>query len=483
MLRSFRSRLGWFALLVLVAAAYWATGWLADFSRYDPFARYRTADYLNALGPDVGSRVEGARVKVYSGEDLTLSFRATRVDIRRDRARFTVFDLNDGRVYDKAKPALAFAAGGFVYDTVLNSGSVFGGLTAWNADLVLRTDKAEFDTGRGELRSGAPVTGRYEDGRISAQSVVWAYKEKSGRAEEILWEGSVQDQRSGQVRRLRLRGKTWEVLSNPRRQIFYEAEAVDQDQFVRAKKITWFEEEDRIVAEGDVEYVGPEAILQAPKVVVYRKEERAVATDGVRLIVKPEKEKGKVAPPPAGLPPAEPELPPGLKQPGGGSSQGQANQQEEARRSDNIRKYPIVVTADKVEYWYTEGRRRAEVTGKPKARQDLPGGEWREIAAVRAVYDLEAETLTLLSGAPGAQDVRLRNSAGDDFVAEEVVVSTVEGNETIRGKNVSGVMPIREEEVKRQGTGGGSGGGEPFGALTPSYGQPEKSSALRVYRA
>jgi hypothetical protein len=483
MLRSFRISLGWLALLVVVAGAYWAAGWLAEFSRYDPFARYRTEDYLNALGPDVGSRVEGARLRVYQRKDLILSFRATRVDIRRDRARFTVFDLNDGKAYHEGKPALAFAAGGFVYDTVLNSGTVFGGLTAWNSDLILRTAGAEFDTGRGQIRSAAPVTGRYEDGEISAASLLWAYKSRSGRAEEISWEGNVQDQRTGQLRRIRLRGKTWEVLSNPRRQIFYEAEAVDEDQFVRAKKITWFEDEDRIVAEGSVEYVGPDAILQAPKVVVYRKEERAVATDGVRLVVKPEKEKGKVGPPPAGLPPAEPELPPGLQQPRGGSSQGQKEQQEEARRSDNLRKYPIVVTAEKVEYWYAEGRRRAEVTGSPKARQDLPGGEWREITAVRAAYDLEAETLTLFSGAPGAQDVRLKNSAGDDFVAEEVVISTVEGNETIRGKNVSGVMPIREEEVKKQGSGGGSGGGEPFGTLTPSYGQPEKSSAERVYRA
>ncbi|MER3466043.1 MAG: hypothetical protein C4340_02360, partial [Armatimonadota bacterium] len=60
----------------------------------------------------------------------------------------------------------------------------------------------------------------------------------------------------------------------------------------------------------------------------------------------------------------------------------------------------------------------------------------------------------------GAQEVRLKNSQGDDFVAEEVEISTVEGNESVRGKNVSGVMPVRESEVRGGRGGSGGGGGE-----------------------
>ncbi|MER3466044.1 MAG: hypothetical protein C4340_02365, partial [Armatimonadota bacterium] len=90
--------------------------------------------------------------------------------------------------------------------------------------------------------------------------------------------------------------------------------------------------------------------------------------------MKPEREKGRVGPPPGGLPPAQPVLPPGVQQPPASQEQGQ---EERVRRSDNLRDYPILVTAERIEYWYTEGSRRAQVSGSLKARQELAGGGWR----------------------------------------------------------------------------------------------------------
>lgn len=455
MLRWFRINLRWVLLVALVPGAFWLTGALQRFARYDPFAQYRTGEYLNALGPDVGSRLGETVVRVYEGLDLGVQFVVRRIDVRRDRAQFTVFDIRNGQLYDAGEQRLWFNAGGGVYDSVQNRAEVFGGLSLWNREVFFRTDRGVVDIGRRVIRSVGGVTGRFREGEAVAESVVWSYAAREGRAENVSWRGPIKQQ--GKTRRVQLRGKTWEILSNPRRQIFYKAEAVDEDQFIRAEKITWMEDEDVITAEGAVEYIGPDAIIRAPKVVVYRKEERAVATGNVQLLVKPEREKGRVGPPPANLPPAQPVLPPGLQQPSGGQGQ---EQEDRVRRSDNLRSYPILITAERIEYWYADGARRAEVTGNPKARQELPEGEWREITAPKAVYDQEREVLTLLSRTPGAQEVRLRNSKGDDFVAEEVEISTVEGNESVRGKNVSGVMPVRENEVRGGRAGGGGGGGE-----------------------
>ncbi|MER3414219.1 MAG: hypothetical protein C4341_08310 [Armatimonadota bacterium] len=445
----------WALLAVLIPGALWLTGALQRFARYDPFAQYRTEEYLNALGPDVGSRLGETVVRVYEGVDLGVQFAARRIDVRRDRTKFTVFDIHNGRLYDGGEQRLWFSAGVGVYDTVQNRAEVFGGLALWNRELAFRTDRGKVDTGRRFVRSIGGITGRLRDGDFAADRVSWNYAVREGRAEKVLWRGPMQQQ--GKTRRVQLRGQTWEILSNPRRQIFYKAEAVDEDQFIRAEKITWLEAEDVVTAEGAVEYVGPDAIIRAPKVVVYRKEERAVATGGVQLLVKPEREKGRVGPPPGGLPPAQPVLPPGVQQPPASQEQGQ---EERVRRSDNLRDYPILVTAERIEYWYTEGSRRAQVSGSLKARQELAGGGWREITAPKALYDQEREVLTLLSSTPGAQEVRLKNSQGDDFVAEEVEISTVEGNESVRGKNVSGVMPVRESEVRGGRGGSGGGGGE-----------------------
>src|SRR6185436_7978450 len=102
-----------------------------------------------------------------------------------------------------------------------------------------------------------------------------------------------------------------------------------------------------------------------------------------------------------------------------------------------LRKYPVVITCTKVEYFYAKGKKRAIMTGSPKARQELRAGSWREITAPTAIYEEEKELLTLKSG-EGGRDVRLKNSAGDDLVAESLAISTVEGKERMTGVKVEG---------------------------------------------
>jgi hypothetical protein len=95
------------------------------------------------------------------------------------------------------------------------------------------------------------------------------------------------------------------------------------------------------------------------------------------------------------------------------------------------------------------------MTGEPKAHQQLRAGVWREVTAPRAEFEEEKDVLNLFSSGD-AKEVRMKNSAGDDFLALSVRIGTVQGKETLSGKQMEGVMKVREEEVPKVG---GDGGG------------------------
>ncbi len=87
------------------------------------------------------------------------------------------------------------------------------------------------------------------------------------------------------------------------------------------------------------------------------------------------------------------------------------------------------------------------ITGSPKAHQDLASGAWREVTAPMAVYEEEKEILTLLSVNQG-KDVRMKNSNGDDFLAETVIISTVQGKEKVTASHLEGSMTVKEEQTE-----------------------------------
>jgi hypothetical protein len=97
--------------------------------------------------------------------------------------------------------------------------------------------------------------------------------------------------------------------------------------------------------------------------------------------------------------------------------------------------------------------KKAVMTGSPKARQELPEKAWREITAPMVIYEEDKELMTMLSG-EGTKDVRMKNSLGDDLLAETIVISTKEGDERITGTRIEGVMKI-DESKPPPGSGGG----------------------------
>jgi lipopolysaccharide export system protein LptA len=243
---------------------------------------------------------------------------------------------------------------------------------------------------------------------------------------------------------VQFRAEDVEYTADPNVVVYLQAEAVDEDALMRAKKITYDGAKDVITLEGGAEYYGAEVIVSAPKVVVQRKTKKARASGpagSVYFLVKPEGEKGI---PVVEKAPAQPVLPPGMQQP---------DDLEQLRSSENLRKFPIVVTAANVDYFYSKGSKKAVMTGEPKALQQLRAGTWREVTAPRAEFEEEKEILNLFSNGD-SKDVRMRNSAGDDFIALSVRMGTTSGKETLSGKGIEGVMKVRDEDVPRPGGGG-----------------------------
>jgi hypothetical protein len=135
--------------------------------------------------------------------------------------------------------------------------------------------------------------------------------------------------------------------------------------------------------------------------------------------------------------------------------------EDEIRSMKNLRSYPLVVLAPKIEYWYKKGERRTIISGSPQARQDMPENGWRYVWSDHANYDGEKESLSLFS-APGKQDVILKNSVGDELYGESGVLSTKEDDDSYSFKKGRAKMPTRGDDDipgsdKKGNTGGGGG--------------------------
>ncbi len=427
---------------------------LRAFARFDPFAKYK-ADYSNPLGSGIGAQMRDVEVKVYTGKNKTLSFNAAQVDMRRDQQYFRIAVIRDGNVFDKGQVAAKFQAGIANYDGIQKTVEVSGAPRVKNESMDLVAERIKINRERKMITVDEGVKGTYKGGQLSAKQFSLNYDKKDAVVIGFMWTGNLelmgQEGAKPAQRTVQIRGEKWEHFSNPERDIYYEAEAIDQDSILRAKKITYDRKADTIVAEGEVEYFGPDAILSAPVVTVYRKEKRALCTGDVKIFVKPEKNKGKAGSVPqsssqSGVAPAQPNLPPGIA-----PTKPNPTQSDRIRNTDNAREYPIVINCTKVEYFYTKGSKKAIITGNPKARQEIGDGEWREISAPLAIYEEEKEILTLLSEGKG-QDVRMTNSNGDDLMGEMIVISTEQGNEKITGTRMVGVMKIDEEEETKPTT-------------------------------
>lgn len=410
----------------------------------DPFAKFRRA--AQQVNP-VAVRLEDTAMRMYEGPKLAGQCQVAQIDVMRDRNQFKFYGVTAG-LYKGAKGELRFKGPEGQYHAGMRLLKASPGARVWNADMDLSVDGFEYDERRGLLTVPGKVLGHLYDGEVVLNELTYSPATGDYKTGPIAWKGEIElSKQTGQGRRV-----TWNVIaddSDAKGDIinYSNFQATDGEVILKGPKAEWNRKTDVMHATGRVLYFGLDANVACDEVTVYRKEKRAVLTGNVTMLVKPKDDEKLEVVEIAPFRPAVPEeilknrpVAPDR------ASEEQKKQEEDVRSTKNLRKYPISVHAEKIEYWYAKGTRHAEITGSPQAYQELPTGGWRRAWAPKALYDGEKETLRMVS-TEGKKDTRILTSVGDDLLATWFQVSTKDNTEDEwEGHGIEGEVVVNEEE-------------------------------------
>lgn len=418
----------------------------------DPFANLkRTAKQVD---PNLGVRLEGASIESYEGEKLKTKAQVDRMDVRQDRQHYDLFGVHNGTFFGNN--------GAIKFDTPRASWNVaahqmeapFGGHIK-SKDADLQASKLEFKSDTGMVSIGGTVTGMLNGGKIDAKSVHYNVNNGAFKSGPARWSGkfalsSEEAAQNANDRVWDVDGDTTEIdgdivtLTNGR--------ATDGAIIVLADKIVKNRKTEVVTATGNVRYFSSKTNMTCDSAVIERKDKKATMSGHVQMLVKA-KEKQDTLSDKEGIPPYRPIVPDEIAKsrptdPGGDRTEEQKKLDDEIRSSKNIHDYPTMCYADKVVYWYAKGNRHAEISGTPQARQELRDQAWRQVWTYMAYYDGEKDTLRMVS-TPGVKDTRVIDSIGDDGVADEVTVSTKEGDEKLHALKMKASLPDYSDEIPR----------------------------------
>ncbi len=429
---------------------------IRNYSRMDPFEKFRQPQD-KSLEPRIAYRLEGVQVKHYRGTQLVASASADRIDQWKDGQTYDMFGVRDGK-FSRDKESYGFEASHAQYYAPSKRLDVQQDAHLIGKDFDLKTEKAVYDGTAEIIRIATPLSGKAVDGNFKAASFEYNLKSESITSTNIEWKGipklglTKQDDRT----MWKFEAKTLKTKPGDKDVTLYtDVTATDGDLIIRAPKMEHNKKTDVLVATGGVTYFSGESNVACDKATVYRKEKRAVLEGKVLMLVKPKKFKD-LPPKVEEIPPFKPVVPESIKitRPKDPADKEEQKQRDETLRSGkNLRDYPITIFSDKIEYWYAKGSRRAVITGKPQAHQELTEGLWRQVWAHSADYDGEAETLLLKSSPGGAEDkreTRMKNSNGDDMEANKFLVSTKEDDDSMSGEQIRGVAYTLDDEVERE---------------------------------
>lgn len=430
----------------------------------DPFARFRSGN-VEDIGPDVGIRLEDVQVRTYSGPKLVAAFQVDRVDIRKDRSRFSLFGVKDGAYYGADDP-LRFQCLSGSYDSGMRRFEGSDGARVWNADFDLEIDAFSITQASKKLFVPGHVKGRFYDGTIALSRLDYFPETGFFEAGPGTWKGEVELPAQGKKTEWTIR----QAKSGKRKddEIRYvEVDATDGEVVIKAPEAVLNTRTDVLVATGRVRYFGIDANVICDKVTVFRKEKRTVLEGNVTMLVKPEEgQKLEEIEIPPYTPTVPDEIAKNRPKPTDTDAEKQKKIDDEIRSTKSMRQYPIVIHAGKIEYWYAKGTRRAEVTGSPEAYQAVGEIGWRRVWGPKAFYNAEDETLKMQS-TEGKKDTRFQTSVGDDMVCDWFLVSTKKGDEdNWEGSGLQGKVVVHEDEDRPTK----SGQNPPPGAKTPPPG-------------
>jgi lipopolysaccharide export system protein LptA len=431
---------------VAVLALVWVS--LAQILRASPFAKFGLTG--TPVGAEVGVTLSEFRMKAYERGRLAAEAEVDKVEVRRDRSLMELVGVGKGRFYPKDDEPMDFDMGRATYHYFQGRMSSQSGAHVKGEDFDLTSRRFEYDEQLKTLVVRGLVQGKLGGGAVKADDLTIVTSTRELSANNVRWIGQIDElAQEGQRSQWDVTGKTFRQSADGKTNFFTQGRATDGEVIVYADEVAHTKETEVIVAKGNVRYFGVDANLLADEATIYRKERRAVFTGVVRMVVKSEDDT-KVAE--GEFPTIERVTPESLKT----NPQGATVQQVEVLRdTENVRKFPIKVIADKVEYWYRKGERRAVITGSPFARQDLTEG-WRLGWAPEAFYDGEKETLTMKGP---KHEVKMFLSIGDQYLFDEVTMSTKDGDKSMTGTNPRATLFIDEDEVPPRTTGGSGGGG------------------------
>ncbi len=332
------------------------------------------------------------------------------------------------------------------------------------AKFDLASQELNYDEANKTLRVPRPVTGKLYGGELKVANFLYNMDKEEYSTGAGEWKGVLANLPQAELPAGDTK-KSWEFKyeSYGRKDgfdVFTDARATDGEVIIIAKNIKREVKTDILTATGEVKYFGKKANMIADKVVVYRKEKRALVTGRVTMLVKPKsQENDKLVE--GTLPPMLPAIPDSISKnrpPAPKDTEAQKKREDTIRSGSNLRDYPLTITAEKIEYWYKKGERRAKINGNPQARQELPVGEWRYVWAHSAFYDDEKEILKLDS-APGKRDVIMKNSLDDEMYGVSGTIVTKEGVDEFEFKTGNGKLTTTDDDDIPPAKSGGGGGG------------------------
>jgi lipopolysaccharide export system protein LptA len=463
MRRSTKNALTLIALAAVSGAGYY--GYLAAkrVVKSDPLANYKEPP--SAQPRNIAVETTNTTFKRFEAGLPQASCDVQRMEIASNRQVYNFFQVTNGKVIQDGKT--------YQFSAERGNWNGFNKLLTINGKSKLKGPK--FDLNSTSVAYNEPqqsftvqgaVKGTLYGGKLEVNRVFYSMRNSSFTTGKGVWSGIVpaEFQEGSNSRR------TWTISSDGSKSTGKDttahtnARATDGEVIIVAPNVTHDRKSEILTCTGRVRYFGAKANLIADKIVVYRKERRAMVTGNVLMLAKPKSAEDSK--------PKEEEITPFVPESVEGfgkipvDSEERKKKEELIRSSKNLRDYPLIITAKQIEYWYKKGERRALISGKPQARQELPDKAWRYGWSDTAKYDGEKEILELFSE-KGSRNVTMRNSLGDELIAEWASLVTQEGSDEYEYRKGTIRMTIEDDEdIPREnkgstggGTGGSTGGG------------------------
>ena len=424
----------------------------------DPFAEFKPK-------PEDPSKaavtMNETTLRGYQDGKLIMSADTAKLEITRDRNIYRALKLRNGMFKQDEKTIWSFVADKGVWQDQVKRLFLEKGIRAWNKEIDLKSDRLEYSNLTQDMAIPEAVKGKFYSGNIDAKTLKYNFKTEKWTVDKVVWIGTLAQNDEVPVQQP-TPAKPWTLTSDgpsfgeKGHMTLLKATARNGEVEIRADKIEKFDavegRPETLIATGNVRYFGQEANLLCERVTIFRRERRAILEGRVNMLIKAEADRGlKVET----LQPLRPVLPEEIARKGAQPPR----TTDELRSLENRRKYPVRVIADRIEYWYKKGERRALATGSPQARQELPEGQWRMAWAPRAEWDGENERMKLV-GKAAQRDVRATFSDGSSVKAETFTFSTARDVEAWSATMVEAQGTVDEGEIP-QSEGGGSGGTQP----------------------